>query len=251
MTWCERKGIGYIFGLAGNPVLLRQVGPLAENAALGRLAGEGEKVRRYGDFRYAAKSWTSRAPRRRPRRGRSPGRRQPLHRHQSAGPAQGALRESLLCQGTGGKPSDQGAQAAPRLRPNLLPQSDRQPVPPADPHGGLLAAAEPARLGAPHLVLARRPVRHDPALPDQGRRPRHRDGHPHQARPADRLSLPGRLRRTCPRHRQTAAVNNGAIRPRTNPSAQPPTPLTCVIGPNYAPVSAVTRSNSTPVNDPG
>ena len=27
-------------------------------AALGRLAGEGEKVRRWGDFRYAAKSWT-------------------------------------------------------------------------------------------------------------------------------------------------------------------------------------------------
>jgi hypothetical protein len=25
---------------------------------LGRLAGEGEKVRRYGDFHYAAKSWT-------------------------------------------------------------------------------------------------------------------------------------------------------------------------------------------------
>ncbi len=57
MEWCERKGIGYIFGLAGNPVLLRQVGPLAEDAALGRLAGESEKLRRYGDFRYAAKSW--------------------------------------------------------------------------------------------------------------------------------------------------------------------------------------------------
>jgi hypothetical protein len=53
MAWC----IGYIFGLAGNPVLLRQVGPLAEDAALRRLAGEAEKVRRYGDFRYAAKSW--------------------------------------------------------------------------------------------------------------------------------------------------------------------------------------------------
>ena len=39
-------------------VLLRQVGPLAEDAALGRIAGEGEKVRRYGEFRYAAKSWT-------------------------------------------------------------------------------------------------------------------------------------------------------------------------------------------------
>src|ERR1700735_5280592 len=58
MAWCERQRIGYIFGLAGNPVLLRQVGPLAEDAALGRIAGEGEKVRRYGEFRYAAKSWT-------------------------------------------------------------------------------------------------------------------------------------------------------------------------------------------------
>ncbi len=57
MAWCERKRIGYIFGLAGNPVLLRQVSPLAEDAALGRIAGEAEKVRRYGDFRYAAKSW--------------------------------------------------------------------------------------------------------------------------------------------------------------------------------------------------
>ncbi len=57
MAWCERKRIGYIFGLAGNTVLLRQVSPLAEDAALGRIAGEAEKVRRYGDFRYAAKSW--------------------------------------------------------------------------------------------------------------------------------------------------------------------------------------------------
>ena len=58
MAWCERNRVGYIFGLAGNKVLLRQVAPLAENAALGRLAGEGDKVRCYDDFRYAAKSWT-------------------------------------------------------------------------------------------------------------------------------------------------------------------------------------------------
>jgi len=57
MAWCERQRVGYIFGLASNKVLLRQVSPLAEDAALGRLDGEGEKVRRYGDFRYAAKSW--------------------------------------------------------------------------------------------------------------------------------------------------------------------------------------------------
>src|SRR3954447_10500021 len=57
MAWCERQRVGYIFGLAGNKVLLRRVSPLAEDAALGRLDGEGEKVRRYGDGRYAAKSW--------------------------------------------------------------------------------------------------------------------------------------------------------------------------------------------------
>src|SRR6266704_2953862 len=38
-------------------LVLRQVSPLAEDAALGRIAGEAEKVRRYGDFRYAARSW--------------------------------------------------------------------------------------------------------------------------------------------------------------------------------------------------
>jgi hypothetical protein len=58
MEWCERRRIGYIFGLAGNTVLLGRVSDLAEDAALGRIDGEAEKVRRYGDFRYAAKSWT-------------------------------------------------------------------------------------------------------------------------------------------------------------------------------------------------
>src|SRR5438874_3181291 len=50
MAWCERQRAGYIFGLACNPVLPRQVGPLAEDAALGRLAGEAEKVRRWGNL---------------------------------------------------------------------------------------------------------------------------------------------------------------------------------------------------------
>ena len=57
MAWCERKRIGYIFGLAGNSVLLRRVGDLAQDAALGRIDGEAEKVRRYGEFPYAATSW--------------------------------------------------------------------------------------------------------------------------------------------------------------------------------------------------
>src|SRR6266550_2026258 len=57
MAWCERKRIGYILGLAENTVLLRRVGNLAEDAALGRISGEGDKVRRYSEFRYAATSW--------------------------------------------------------------------------------------------------------------------------------------------------------------------------------------------------
>ena len=37
MTWLERNRVGYIFGLAGNPVLLGNVADLAEDAALGRI----------------------------------------------------------------------------------------------------------------------------------------------------------------------------------------------------------------------
>jgi hypothetical protein len=57
MTWLERHRVGYIFGLAGNKVLLAKVVPLVEDAAVRRTEGETDKVRRYGEFRYAAKTW--------------------------------------------------------------------------------------------------------------------------------------------------------------------------------------------------
>jgi DDE family transposase len=57
MTWCEQNRIGYVFGLAGNQVLLARVAELAEDAAVARALGEAEKVRRYGEFRYAARTW--------------------------------------------------------------------------------------------------------------------------------------------------------------------------------------------------
>jgi hypothetical protein len=43
-------------------------------------------------------------------------------------------------------------------------QGNRQPIPPVDPHHSLLAVAYLARLGAPDIVLAQRPVRHHPTL---------------------------------------------------------------------------------------
>jgi hypothetical protein len=57
MTWLERNRVGYVFGLGGNKVLLGKVGLLAADAAVGRIAGEAAKARRYGEFRYAAKTW--------------------------------------------------------------------------------------------------------------------------------------------------------------------------------------------------
>ena len=57
LSWLERNRVGYIFGLAGNQVLLAKVAALAEDAAVGRIAGAAAKIRRYGEFRYAAKTW--------------------------------------------------------------------------------------------------------------------------------------------------------------------------------------------------
>lgn len=57
MAWCERNRVGYIFGLAGNPVLLTKVAAHAEDAAVRRVQGEALTVRRHTEFRYAAKTW--------------------------------------------------------------------------------------------------------------------------------------------------------------------------------------------------
>ena len=57
MSWLERNRVGYIFGLAGNNVLLSHIADLVDEAAVSRVAGEALKVRRYGEFRYAARTW--------------------------------------------------------------------------------------------------------------------------------------------------------------------------------------------------
>jgi hypothetical protein len=57
MSWLERNRVGYIFGLGGNKVLLARVADLVDETAMSRVVGETLKVRRYGEFRYAAGSW--------------------------------------------------------------------------------------------------------------------------------------------------------------------------------------------------
>jgi hypothetical protein len=58
MAWLERNRVRYIFGLAGNRVLLDRVAALAEDTAVRRAEEDSDKVRSFHDFRYAAKSWT-------------------------------------------------------------------------------------------------------------------------------------------------------------------------------------------------
>jgi Transposase DDE domain group 1 len=174
MAWLERNRAGYIFGLAGNQVLLGKVRHLAEDAAVGRIDGEAAKARRYGEFRDAAKTWHAQ--------------RQVIARVEAS--TQGTdcrfivtnlngaprwLYEEVYCarghrawpdppagcrRRRPGRELDQGAQAAPRLGSDLVQQGHRQPVPAARPHRCPLAPAHAARPGAQGLVLARGAVRH-------------------------------------------------------------------------------------------
>lgn len=56
MRWCDRRGVGYIIGLARNPVLERLAQPWTVPAHL-HAQRTGEKMRFFGSFSYAAKTW--------------------------------------------------------------------------------------------------------------------------------------------------------------------------------------------------
>jgi hypothetical protein len=57
MAWLERNRVRFVFGLAGNRVLLGRVAARAEDAAVRRAEEDADKVRSFHGFRYAAKSW--------------------------------------------------------------------------------------------------------------------------------------------------------------------------------------------------
>jgi hypothetical protein len=57
MGWLERNRVGYVFGLGGNRVLLDRTADLAEDVAVRRAEEGADKVRRFGDLRYGARSW--------------------------------------------------------------------------------------------------------------------------------------------------------------------------------------------------
>ncbi|MCP4074205.1 MAG: hypothetical protein GY742_21140, partial [Hyphomicrobiales bacterium] len=56
LGWCERKGVGYIVGLARNKRLNGLAADWIEAAKKG-FEASGDKQRLFGEFYYAAKSW--------------------------------------------------------------------------------------------------------------------------------------------------------------------------------------------------
>jgi hypothetical protein len=56
MRWCDRNGVGYVLGLARNPVLERAARDWTEPAAR-QFGRTGQPQRTFGTFAYAAGSW--------------------------------------------------------------------------------------------------------------------------------------------------------------------------------------------------
>ena len=56
LDWCDRHGIGYIVGVAKNPVLNRLAEPWLGQAERG-FAATGKPQRLFGELRYAAQTW--------------------------------------------------------------------------------------------------------------------------------------------------------------------------------------------------
>jgi len=56
LRMCHRLQLGYLLGLAANPVVTRLATPVQMDAAL-RYRWEGDGCREFGEFRYAAQTW--------------------------------------------------------------------------------------------------------------------------------------------------------------------------------------------------
>jgi hypothetical protein len=57
MEWCEKNGVDYLFGLAGNKVLTRLVDESADDVRTRRALEQKPVLRGYVETRYKAKSW--------------------------------------------------------------------------------------------------------------------------------------------------------------------------------------------------
>ena len=146
-------------GFPATPWLSEIGQPWCEDAALRRVQSGKDKVRRFFQTGYQAKSLVTRAQGRCPRRGHRKGDGCPLRRHGTCRAAPNcSTDEGLLRPWPDGK-HDQGAQALHQIRPHLVSPMGSQPVPAVPAHRRLLAAASVAPDRAPPLAVAHRDVR--------------------------------------------------------------------------------------------
>ena len=58
MDWCDDNGVGYIFGLAGNAVLDREVGEISDHLRFWHAWSVEPKLRCYTAFEHRVGSWS-------------------------------------------------------------------------------------------------------------------------------------------------------------------------------------------------
>ena len=178
MAWCEDNGVDYIFGLAGNSVLHGLAYEVADDLKVCRAEAGADRMRGFAAFPYAARSWSRKRRVVARLEATARGFDARYNRHLARRRAPPSLRSRVLRPRPGRKPH-QAAQGPTRLRPDLLPEPARQPVPPRPAHRGLLADARPARCRAPPDAARLGRVRDPQGAPAQDRRPRGRKGRPH------------------------------------------------------------------------
>ena len=187
MDLLEDQGHGYILGLPGNARLSEIGQPWCEDAALRRVQSGKDKVRRFFQTGYQAKSWsrerkvvarveaTARGTDVRFVVTNLPGRAKLLYErvYCARGRMENMIKEHKLYT---------------QIRPHLVSPMGSQPVPAVPAHHRLLAAASVAPDRAPPLAVAHRDVRDATTGIPQDRRAHRGAQHPHQDRPA--LGLP-------------------------------------------------------------
>ncbi len=122
MRWCDSHGIGYVLGLARNPVLERSAADWTGRADR-QFRKTAQPQRIFGSFSYAASSWGLLAAGDRQGASQQRAREQPaVHRGQCVlrVDPQELLRGRLLPAGEHGEP-DQGAATGPVRGPDQLP----------------------------------------------------------------------------------------------------------------------------------
>src|SRR4051812_9967718 len=105
---------------------------------------------------------------------------------------------------------------APCCRSHVLPQGERQPVPPLSACRRLLADVEPALSDAQTLAVADCPIRHLAPSPDQDRRARDRAEDDDPASPADSLPPPRHPGRVA-----TPSLSMACSVPKQRPPSKP------------------------------